>query len=142
EAQLISAAATPRPTHTPAQRTPTATPTPTPTPPQAMASLRVKVVHTFHSADLVIWVDGHTVDTARLTGGGVVRQKQHGKTVVSTRYEHYENVIPVSAGDHIIRVRVSGKGYRQTKQIRGGFFPKGEDILVIHPSRELRLEWQ
>jgi hypothetical protein len=110
EAQIIPPAATPRPAHTPAPRTPTPTPTPTPAPPQEMASLLVKVVHAFHSADLIIWVDGHAVDTARLSGGAVLRKKQHGKTVVSTHYEHYENVIPISAGEHIIRVRVSSKG--------------------------------
>jgi hypothetical protein len=137
EAQIISAAATPRPAHTPTPR-----PTPPPVPPQEMASLLVKVVHAFHNADLIIWVDGHAVDTARLTGGTVVRKKLRGKTVVSTHYEHYEKVIPVSAQEHTIRVRVSSKGYRQTKEIRGGFAPKGEDILAIYPSHELRLEWQ
>jgi serine/threonine-protein kinase len=137
EAQTIPPVATPRPVRTPAP-----TPTPTPIPPQEMAKLLVKVVHAFHNADLIVWVDGHAVDTARLTGGAVVRRKQHGKTVVSTHYEHYENVIPVSAGEHTIRVRVSSKGYRQTKQIRGGFAPKGEDVLAIYPSREMRLEWQ
>jgi len=141
EAQIISAAATPRPAHTPAP-TPAPTPTPTPIPPQEMARLLVKVVHAFHNADLIIWVDGHEVDTARLTGGAVVRKKQHGRTIVSTHYEHYEKVIPVSAQEHTIRVRVSSKGYRQTKQIRGGFAPKGEDVLAIYPNREMRLEWQ
>jgi predicted Ser/Thr protein kinase len=138
EPQVVNAVA-PHPMHTPSPR---ATPTPTPPQPQEMANLLVRVVHAFHSADLIIWVDGHAVDTARLTGGAVVRKKLHGKTVVSTHYEHYEKVIPVSAEEHTIRVRVSSKGYRQTKQIRGGFAKNGEDILAIYPNHELRLEWQ
>lgn len=119
---------------------PTHTPAPRPTPPAEMANLLVKVVHTFHSAEMVIWVDGHEVDTARLSGGGVFRKKRGARPI--TVSGHYENSIPVTAGNHIIRVRVSSKGYRKTKQIQGGFAPKGEDILVIHPSHELRLEWQ
>ncbi|HTC93502.1 MAG TPA: serine/threonine-protein kinase [Terriglobales bacterium] len=104
-----------------------------------MANLEVKCVHTFHRGELVIWIDGHEVDTAPLTGGGVVKKKWGGKSVISA---HYENTIPVTAGSHIIKVRVTSRGYRQTKQIEGGFSPKGEDILAIYPSREMRLEWQ
>ena len=114
-------------------------PTPKSAPPGELANLEVKCVHTFHSAELIIWVDGREVDTARLTGGGVVHKKWGGKSVLSG---HYENTIPVTAGSHIIRVRVTSRGYRQTKEIQGGFSPRGEDILVIRPSRELRLEWQ
>ena len=108
-------------------------------PPAELANLEVKCVHTFHNAELTIWVDGREVDTARLTGGGVVHKKWGGKSVLSG---HYENAIPVTAGSHIIRVRVTSRGYHQTKEIQGGFSPRGEDILVIRPTREMRLEWQ
>ena len=129
----IPSSATAHPSHTPAPRA-------TPTPSVDMANLLVKVVHTFHSGELIVWIDGHEVETAKLSGGGLMRKKRGARSVVVSG--HYENSIPVTAGNHIIRVRVSSRGYRQTKQIQGGFAPKGEDILVIHPSHELRLEWQ
>ena len=104
-----------------------------------MANLEVRCVHSFHRGELVIWIDGRQVDSAPLTGGGIVKKKWGGKSVISA---HYENMIPVTAGSHIIKVRVTSRGYRQTKQIEGGFSPKGEDILAIYPSHDLRLEWQ
>ena len=125
-------------THSP---TPKSVPAPAPksVPAAELANLEVKCVHTFHSGELIIWVDGREVDTARLTGGGVVHKKWGARSVLSGRYE---NTIPVTAGSHISRVRVTSRGYRQTKEIQGGFSPHGEDILVIRPTRELRLEWQ
>ncbi|PYX87607.1 MAG: hypothetical protein DMG67_18990, partial [Acidobacteria bacterium] len=97
----IPSAATAHPSHTPA-------PHATPAPLVDMANLLVKVVHTFHSGELIVWVDGHEVETAKLSGGGVVRKKRGARSVVVSG--HYENSIPVTAGNHIIRVRVSSRG--------------------------------
>ncbi|HTD23784.1 MAG TPA: serine/threonine-protein kinase [Terriglobales bacterium] len=128
------------PTHTPVpSHTPVPYSTPSIVPTGDMASLVVKCVHSFHSGELVIWIDGKEVDTATLSGGGIVRKRFGGKSVISARYE---NTIPVTAGSHTIRVRVTSRGYHQTKQILGGFSPKGEDILLIRASRELELQWQ
>ncbi len=101
------------------------------------ATLKLVGRHDFRSAELTVSVDGEVVLRDTVTGAvkrlwGVL-EKTEGT---------YTRTLPISAGKHVVQVRMRGTGYDRTRSIPGDF-PRGRaTTLSIDSGRDLILAWR
>ena len=104
------------------------------------SSLRVKIQHSFRTAQLSVWVDDDQVYSGKLYGTskkklGVVWEAAQGS---------FSDTFPVSSGDHQVRVRVAADdGTVQEDALRGNFVRENQLTLsaVAHHD-QLSMSWQ
>jgi hypothetical protein len=104
------------------------------------SSLRVKVQHTLHTAQLSIWVDDDLVYSGKLYGTakkklGVVWEQAQGS---------FSDTFPVTTGDHQVRVRVAADdGTVQEDAVRGNFVRENQLTLSATAHHDqLSMGWQ
>ena len=104
------------------------------------SSLRVKVQHSFRSAQLSVWLDDDLVYSGKLYGTakkklGVVWEQAQGS---------FSDTFPVSTGSHQVRVRVAADdGTVQEDAIRGNFVRENQLTLSATAHHDqLSLGWQ
>lgn len=101
------------------------------------ATLQLVCRHDFRSADITVSIDGEVVHTDTLTGA--VR-KWFG--VVERTEGTYARTVSVSAGRHVVAVRLRAPGYDRTRSIEGEFSRGKESTLSIDSGRGLSLAWR
>jgi hypothetical protein len=106
---------------------------------QKNAILRVRVQHSFRSAQITVSVDGDTVYSGKLTGAihkkfGLLPEGIQGS---------WSQGIPVTAGQHRISVRVVGDdGSDRVDNTAAKFVSGGErEVLVIARHSDLSANW-
>jgi hypothetical protein len=101
------------------------------------ASLKLVCRHDFRSAELTVSIDGEVVLRDTVTGAV---KKLWG--VLEKTEGTYTRILPVSAGKHVVQVRMRGTGYDRARTIAGEF-PRGrEATLGIDSGRDLILAWR
>jgi hypothetical protein len=105
------------------------------------ASLRLKVQHNFRSAQMSVWVDGEPAYSGKLTG---TPKKKFGVLPTDAVQGNTSQVIPLSAGKHVVRVEVvSADGSEQEDSTSADFARNGERILAVTARRgSVFLTWQ
>src|SRR5581483_3494878 len=104
------------------------------------SSVRLKVQHSFRSAELTVSIDGRQVYTAKLVG---YTKKKFGLIPDSVQGSMSETV-PVTSGKHQLRVRVAGDdGSVEEDTVAGEFTSGNQKILSITARRgDVSLAWQ
>jgi hypothetical protein len=104
------------------------------------ASLRLKVQHTFRSAQLQVWVDSDLVYSGKLVGSSKKRLGFIPDSVQGTLSETLE----VPSGSHNVRVRVSADdGTVQEDTINADFVRSSQRTLAVVARRsDVALNWQ
>jgi len=104
------------------------------------ATLRLKVQHSFRSAQLSVWVDDDLEYSGRLTGSmkkkfGVLPESMQGSL---------SETLAIAAGVHQVRVRVAvDDGSVQENSISGEFIRDSQRTLSVAARRsDLSLGWQ
>jgi len=101
------------------------------------AALQLVCRHDFRSAEMTISVDGEVVHTEALTGS--VR-KVFG--VLEKTEGTYVRTLSVSAGRHVVAVRMRAPGFDRTRSIEGEFSRGRESTLSVDAGRSLSLAWR
>jgi hypothetical protein len=104
------------------------------------SSLKLRVQHSFRSAQLSVYVDDELTWTTGMNGSSRRRFGLFSDVVQGS----VSKTIPVSSGTHAIRVRVlSGTGTSLEESIRGKFPGDGDRKLsVVARSSSVTLAWQ
>lgn len=104
------------------------------------SNLRIKVQHSFRSAQIAVWVDGDLSYSGKLVG--TVRKK-YGLFSESVQGS-LSQTIPISAGKHYVRVQITGEdGSSQQDTISGDFATKSERTLSVSARHsDVSLSWQ
>ena len=104
------------------------------------STLRLKVQHSFRSAQISVWVDGDLSYSGKLTGS---IKKKFGLFSESIQGS-LSQAIPVSSGKHSIRVQVTGDdGSSQQDSTNVEFASKGDRTLSVSARHsDLSLTWQ
>lgn len=104
------------------------------------ASLHLKVQHGFRSAQLTVWVDGQSRFSSRVSGS---TKKRFGLIPDSVQGSVSE-VIPLSSGNHEVRVRLEpDDGSAVEESISGEFASHAErDLLASARRSGVSLSWQ
>jgi hypothetical protein len=105
------------------------------------ASLKVQMQHSFRSAQVSVWVDGELECSQRITGA----QRRRFGLLPAGIGGDFSRLLPVSAGRHTVKVRVTAEeGYDNSGSISGDF-PEGSEVnLQVRPRRsgDLGMSWQ
>jgi hypothetical protein len=103
------------------------------------ATLRLKVQHGLHSAQLSVWVDGELAYSGKLVG--TVRRKFG---IIPDLQGSVSEMLPVSSGMHQVRIRISSDdGSAQEDTIKGEFARNSQRTLAVTARRgDLSLNWQ
>jgi hypothetical protein len=105
------------------------------------ANLRVQMQHSFRSAQVTIWVDGDLVCSEHISGS----ERRRFGLIPNGIGGNFSRLLPVSAGIHTVKVRVSSDaGYDNIGNITGSF-PQGSEVsLQVSPRRsgDLGMSWQ
>src|SRR5215831_20252249 len=67
------------------------------------ASLHLKLQHGFHNAQVLVWVDGDLAYSGRVSG---TTKKRFGLIPTDSVQGNLSEIIPISSGQHNIRVRI------------------------------------
>lgn len=104
------------------------------------ASLRLKVQHSFRSAQLTVWVDGDEAYSARLTGSA---RKRFGLIPDSVQGSLSQS-LPLPSGKHLVRVRVEpDDGSPLEDSASGELTSHAETQLNVSARRSgISLAWQ
>ncbi|HVO82206.1 MAG TPA: hypothetical protein VMT28_15835 [Terriglobales bacterium] len=104
------------------------------------ANLRLKVQHSFRSADLSVWVDGDLEYSGKLNG----YSRRHSGRIPDSPQGSLSETLPVSSGTHQVRVRVaSDDGSVQEDTISAGFSRNSQRTLAVNARHsDLELSWQ
>jgi len=102
------------------------------------ATLQLVCRHDLRSATLTVSIDGEVVHTDTVTG--VVRRWLGG--VLEKTEGIYSRSLPVSAGRHVVTVRLQAPGYDRTRSIQGEFSRGTQSILSIDAVHGLSLSWR
>lgn len=104
------------------------------------ASLRLKVQHGFRTAQCTVWVDGNLAYSTRITGSAKRKFGLIPDSIQGTLSE----VLPISSGMHVIRVRVEpNDGSAMEDTISNEFSPHAERELFVSARRSgISLSWQ
>jgi hypothetical protein len=102
------------------------------------AGLRLKVQHSFRSAELSVWVDGDLAYSGTLHGSV---HKKFGLIPESVQGSLSE-LVPVTSGQHTVRVRVVSDEGKQEDQASAEFAPNIERELAVSARHSgLNLAW-
>jgi hypothetical protein len=104
------------------------------------ASLRVNVQHGFRSADISVWVDGDLSYSGKLTGSA---KKKFG-IIAGSMQGTLSEIVPVSSGNHQIRVQVQPDGGSAQQDSLTAEFPANTERKLSITSRpgNLAMAWQ
>jgi hypothetical protein len=104
------------------------------------STLRLKVQHSFRSAQISVWVDGDLSYSGKLTGS---MRKKFGLFSESMQGS-LSQMIPISSGKHSIRVQVIGDdGSSQQDTTSIEFASKSDRTLLVSARHsDLSLTWQ
>lgn len=105
------------------------------------ASLHLKLQHGFHDAQVSLWVDGDLAFSGKITGAP---KKKFGLIPTDSVHGSLSQIIPVSSGQHSLRVRIEpDDAAMQEDSISGDFAHNAERGLFVsaRPS-SLSLSWQ
>ena len=105
------------------------------------SSLRLKVQHGFHSAQVSVWVDGDLAYAGSVTGSA---KKRFGFLPTDSAQGTLSQIIPVRSGQHTVRVRVTpDDAGAQEDAISGQFARNRERALSVSARHSgLSLAWQ
>lgn len=103
------------------------------------ASLHLKVQHGFRNADLSLWIDGELAYAGKLKGSA----KRRLGLIPGSIQGSLSQVVPVTSGNHVIRVRVeSDEGSPQEDTLSADFARDTErDLSVWARPSGLTLSW-
>ncbi len=101
------------------------------------ATLQLVCRHAFRNADITVSIDGEVVHSDTLTGA--VR-KWFG--VLERTEGTYARTLSVSAGRHVVAVRLRAPGFDRTRSIEGEFSRGKESTLSVDAGRGLSLAWR
>jgi hypothetical protein len=104
------------------------------------ATLHLKVQHNFRSAQLSTWIDGKSAYSVHLTGN---MRKRFGLIPDSVQGS-VSQMIPVTSGKHVVRVRVEPEDGTPVEEITSGDFTSHaeRDLSVIARRGNISLTWQ
>jgi hypothetical protein len=96
--------------------------------PAKTAKLEIRCVHSFATADLLVWIDDKLAYETALTG--TVRKRLG---LIKTVQGSFLDSVATVPGKHLIRVRVMSKtaGYDQTRELQAELIPEGTKTLEI-----------
>jgi hypothetical protein len=105
------------------------------------ASLHLKLQHSFHDAQVSLWVDGDLAFSGKITGAP---KKKFGVIPIDSVRGSLSQIIPVRSGQHSIRLRIEpDAAAMQEDSISGDFAYNAErDLFVSARSSSLALSWQ
>ncbi len=105
------------------------------------ASLHLKLEHSFHDAQVSLWVDGDLAFSGKITGAP---KKKFGLIPTDSVRGSLSQIIPVRSGPHSVRVRIEpDDAAMQEDSISGDFTHNAErELLVSARSSSLSLSWQ
>jgi hypothetical protein len=103
------------------------------------ASLRLKVQHSFRSAQLEVWVDSEPTYSGRLNGSA---KKKYG--IIDTVQGSLSETLDVPSGSHKVKVRVTADdGTVQEDTASAEFVRGGQRTLAVNAKRsDVSLNWQ
>lgn len=105
------------------------------------SSLKVQMQYGFRSAQISVWVDGDVACSEHVVG----TERRRFGLIPSGVWGNFSRVLPVPAGRHTVKVRVtSNEGYDNSGTISGDF-PEGSEVgLQVSPRRsgDLGIAWQ
>ena len=104
------------------------------------ATLKVQMAYSFRSAQVAVWVDGDLACTEHVTG----YQRRRFGLIPNGIGGNFSRVLPVSAGSHTVKVRVSSdEGYDNNGSISGDFPVNSQTTLQVSPRRsgDLGMTW-
>src|SRR5258708_18008707 len=105
------------------------------------ATLDLRLQHSFHNAQVSVWVDGDFVYSGKVSGS---IRKKFGLIPTASAQGSLSQVIPVRSGQHSVRVRIEpDDAAMQEKSIRGDFTHNtGRDLSVSARRSGLSMSWQ
>jgi hypothetical protein len=105
------------------------------------ASLHMKLQHGFRSAQVSVWVDNDLAFSGKITGAA---KKKFGLFSTDSPQGTLSQIIPVSSGQHTVRVRIEPEGSSmQEDNISGTFAHNAERDLYVSARRNgISLNWQ
>ena len=105
------------------------------------ASLHLKLQHGFHSAQVLVWVDGDLTYSGKVIGS---TKKRFGLIPTDSVQGSLSEIIPVRSGQHSVRVRIEPDDAAvQEDSISGDFSSNTERSLIVSARRSsLSLSWQ
>jgi hypothetical protein len=104
------------------------------------AILHLRVQHGFRSAQISVWVDGDSAYSSRLSGS----MKKRFGLIPDSVQGTFSQSIPLSSGQHTIRVRVEPEGGSPMEDNIAGAFEKHSerDLSVNARKSGISLAWQ
>ncbi|MBZ5658654.1 MAG: hypothetical protein LAO56_25725 [Acidobacteriia bacterium] len=108
-------------------------------------SLRLKVQHSFLSAQLSVWLDDDLVYSGRLIGSSkTIRPSKKKVRLVGPAEGSLSETFAVPAGGHEVRVRVATEdGSAQENSIRGDFASRSQRTLsVVARANDVSMNWE
>ena len=105
------------------------------------ATLKVQMAYSFRSAQVAVWVDGDLACTEHVTG----YERRRFGLIPNGSGGNFSRVLPVSAGSHTVKVRVSSEeGYDNNGSISGDFPENSQTTLQVSLRRsgDLGMTWQ
>jgi len=83
------------------------------------ASLRLKLQHSFHNAQVTIWVDNDLIYSGRVTG---TTKKRFGLIPTDATQGSLSEIIPLRSGQHRIRAQIEPDDRTMQEDSISGFF--------------------
>jgi len=108
-------------------------------------SLRLKVQHSFLSAQLSVWLDNDLVYSGRLIGSSKpIRSGKNKMRLVGPAKGSLSETFAVPAGAHEVRVRAAAEdGSAQENSIRGDFAGRSQRTLsVVARKDDVSMNWE
>ncbi|HTM88695.1 MAG TPA: hypothetical protein VL155_10860 [Terriglobales bacterium] len=105
------------------------------------ATLKVQMQHSFRSAQVSVWVDGDLACSERVVGS----ERRRFGLLPAGIGGSFSRLVPVSAGRHTVKVRVtSDEGYDNNGTVTGDFPQDSQMNLQVIPRRsgDLGMNWQ
>ncbi len=106
------------------------------------ASLHLKLQHSFHDAEVSVWVDGDLAFSGKISGAP---RKKFGLIPTDSVRGSLSQIIPVRSGQHSVRVRIEPQdaAAMQEDSISGDISHNAErDLFVSARPSSLSLSWQ
>jgi hypothetical protein len=95
--------------------------------------LHLKVQHSFHNAQVSVWVDGDLAYSGTVAGS---TKKRFGLLPTDSVQGTLSQIIPVRSGQHTVRVRIaSDDAASQDDTISGDFARSSERDLIVSARR-------
>lgn len=105
------------------------------------ANLHLRLQHSFHEAQLSVWVDGDLAFSGKVTGS---TKKKFGLIPTDSVQGSLSQIIPVRSGQHNVRVRIEPDDAAMQEDSTSGDFARNteKELLVLARRSSLALSWQ